>query len=88
MNWKGAQVGIAVSVHQLRAEDRLFVSDEGTGFLFVTATHPTLGAAKLLAQGTEVKQTQLTTHILLLRKVMTEGALPNFPHTSYLRRKI
>lgn len=62
MNWKGDQVGIALLVHKLRSDDRLFFSDEGTGFFFVTATRPTLGAAKLLAQGTEVKQTVDCSH--------------------------
>lgn len=88
MNRKGAQVGIALLEHKLGSDDCLFISDEGTGFLFVTATRPTLGAAKLLAQDIEVKQTELTTHIILLRKVMTEGTIPNFPQTSYLRRKL
>lgn len=82
MNWKGAQVGIALLVHKLISDDRLFFSDEGTGFFFVTATRPTLGATKLLAQGTEVKQTELIIHVLLLGKVMTDGTIPNFPHTS------
>jgi hypothetical protein len=57
MNWKGSQVGIALLVRKLRSDDRLFISDEGNGLLFFTATRPNLGAAKLLSQGTEVKQT-------------------------------
>jgi hypothetical protein len=31
---------------------------------------------------------QLTTHILLLSKVMTEGTMSNFRHKSYLRKKL